>query len=163
LLLPPLAFILRLAFFFHFALPLLKRVGVLSHADSLCFLGVETVTTNASSAGIKNGHSRVRLAAEVMPAFAGLAAYVRLGAALRASLLPTLASRFFGFWFGRSRGSQPQDPRLIRLLDRALGMNASQGVSRFAAHGAKILGRRRYNDYGFFAAHRCSRRVMLLA
>jgi hypothetical protein len=79
---------------------------------------------------------------------------MRLVAALRAFFLPTLPRWLLGFCGSRgARGAQSQDPRLIRLLNRALGMNATQGVSRLSANWTKMLGRRRYNDDGLFAAH----------
>jgi hypothetical protein len=66
------------------------------------------------------------LLAECVSAFADLQARMRLSAACGAFLLPALASRLLDLWFGRSRGSEANEPRLIGLLNGALGMNAAQ-------------------------------------
>src|SRR5437660_584484 len=79
------------------------------------------------------------LAAESMSAVTDLAADMRFGATLRASLLPALANGLLGFWLGRPRCSKFQNPGFIRLFDRALRMNTSQGVSRFSADWAKMF------------------------
>ena len=76
-----------------------------------------------------------RLLAETVSAFAELEAHMRLGATLWAFLLPGLASGFLDLWFGGSRDSEATNPGLVCLLDRALGMDATQRIRRFSANG----------------------------
>jgi len=59
-----------------------------------------------------------------------------LSAACGAFLLPALANGLFDLRFGRSGGSEANEPRFIRLLDGALGMNATQRVGWFSANRA---------------------------
>lgn len=88
-----------------------------------------------------------------MSAFTDLATHMRSSITLRASLLPTLSNAIFGLWFRGSRCAELQHPRFVGLFKRALRMNASQRVCRFAADWAEMFGRWRYDDNGLFAAH----------
>lgn len=68
----------------------------------------------------------VYLFTEFMSAFADLETGMRLSAACRAFLLPALANGLLDLRFGCSCGSEADQPRFIRLLDGALGVNAAQ-------------------------------------
>ena len=83
-----------------------------------------------------------RLLTERVSAFADLQARMGLSAACGAFLLPTLANGLLDLRFRGPCGSQAYEPRLIRLLNGALGMHAAQGVGRFSANRAQMLRRR---------------------
>ena len=78
---------------------------------------------------------------EVVPALAILAAHMRLGAALRTTLLPALLHGLLDFGFSGLNGAELDQPRLVSLLNRALRMDAAERVSRLATDRAKILRR----------------------
>lgn len=94
-----------------------------------------------------------KLFAETVSAFAELEAHMRLSATLWAFLLPGLTNGLLDLWFRGSSDSEADDPGFVCLLDRALGMNSTQRVSRGFADGAEMLRRWRGDDHGLFAAH----------
>jgi hypothetical protein len=91
---------------------------------------------------------------EVMSTFANLPTDMGRESAFGTALLPGLPR-----WLLLNRrrrcsfGPQLQNPRFIRLFDRALGMNTAQRVGRHSTHRADILGRWRQNNRRLFAAH----------
>src|SRR6478735_8797751 len=77
-----------------------------------------------------------RLFTESVSAFADLETRMGLSSACGTFLLPTLANGLLDLRLGRSGGSKANEPRLIRLLDGALGMHAAQRVGWFSANRA---------------------------
>ena len=77
-----------------------------------------------------------RLLTESVSAFADLETRMGLSTACGAFLLPTLTDGLLNLRLGRSGGSEANEPRFIRLLDGALGMNAAQRVGWFSANRA---------------------------
>jgi hypothetical protein len=68
----------------------------------------------------------VRLLTELMPTLAQLLSNMRLGAALRAPLLPGLLNGLFDLRFGGSGSAKSDYARLIGLLNSTLRMDAAQ-------------------------------------
>lgn len=93
------------------------------------------------------------LADEVVAATANLAVHVGLQTTLGAFFLPRVSGRLLDLGFGGFRGAHLLEAWLIGLFERALRVNATQRIRRGAANRADLLGLRRHEDYGLFAAH----------
>lgn len=94
---------------------------------------------------------------EVVAAGTHFASDVRFEAALGAAFAPFGVGVFLGFWRGGGAsffGAELEDSGGVGLFDRALGMDAAEGIRRLSANGAEVFGSRVRDDDAGFAGHR---------
>ena len=144
----PLTFIFGLALLFELTLPFSEMC-----LDSFPLVVLEVMDfEDTLSCHCSNATSP--LFAKLVPALADLKTDVGLRVALGATFLPRLADGLLlrHGHLGCPEGSlKSHQSGLISLLNRTLGMNASQRIRRLSANGANVLRRRRQNNDRLFA------------